>query len=125
MDKRIAGIARQMGAKHVGTLPAVGGGAFGMARLAQLLHERLTPSAGKRPGRPTNGTWTEQRKVPMSAETLSALQQLSARLSSPQRKVSPMQLAAQLLEDCVVKVAAKGAAKPRAKVGGKGRGKVT
>jgi len=105
MDKRISRIAKDLGAKHVGTLPNVGGGAFGMARLAQMLHERLAPSYGKRPGRPTNDRWTEHPKVPMSAETLASLQELSARLSSDERKVSPMQLAAQLLEESVVQIA--------------------
>jgi hypothetical protein len=104
MDKRIAQIARKMGAKHVGTLPDVGGGAFGMARLAQMIHTRLAPSTGKRPGRPTDDQWTEHRKVPMSRETLASLRELSERLSNEDRKVSPMQLAAQLLEQSVVQV---------------------
>ena len=101
MDRRISQIAKELGARHVGAVPNVGGGAFGMARLAALLQERLSPGIGKRPGRPTNATWTTQRKVPMSAATLSALNDLSVALSSEQRKVSPMQLAAQLLEECV------------------------
>jgi hypothetical protein len=101
MDKRIARIAKNIGAKHVGTLPDVGGGAFGMARLAQMMHARLAPSTGKRPGRPTNERWTERAKVPMSAETLASLRELSQHLSSEERKISPMQLAAQLLEDSV------------------------
>jgi len=105
MDQRIAKLAKGMGAKHVGTLPNVGGGAFGMARLAQMLHARLAPSSGKRPGRPTNDEWTEHPKVPMSPETLASLRDLSARLSSEERKVSPMQLAAQLLEECVLQIA--------------------
>jgi hypothetical protein len=104
MDKRIAQIAKDLGAKHVTKLPNVGGGAFGMARLAQILHARLAPSAGKRPGRPTNNEWTEHRKVPMSAATLATLQELSERLSSEKRRVSPMQLAAQLLEERVVQI---------------------
>jgi hypothetical protein len=104
MDKRISQIAKDIGATHVGTLPNVGGGAFGAARLAQILHERLAPSVGKRPGRPTNNQWTEHPKVPMSAETLASLQELSERISSEERKVSPMQLAAQLLEESVVQV---------------------
>jgi hypothetical protein len=108
MDKRIERIAKDLGALHVGRLPEVGGGAFGMARLARILQVRLAPSAGKRPGRPTNDQWTEHRKVPMSPETLASLQDLSARLSSSERKVSPMQLAAQLLEDSVGRVAARG-----------------
>ena len=106
MDKRIAQIAKDLGANHVGTLPKVGGGAFGMARLARLLHARLAPGAGKRPGRPTNDQWTEHRKVPMSRETLKSLRELSEHLSSEQRKVSPMQLAAQLLEESVVQIKA-------------------
>ena len=108
MDQRIAKLAKDMGAKHVGKLPNVGGGAFGMARLAQMLHARLAPSSGKRPGRPTNDEWTEHPKVPMSPETLASLRDLSARLSSEERKVSPMQLAAQLLEECVLQIARTG-----------------
>jgi hypothetical protein len=104
VDKRIARIAKNMGAKHVGTLPDVGGGTFGMARLAQIMHARLAPSTGKRPGRPTNERWTERAKVPMSAETLARLRELSERLSSEERKVSPMQLAAQLLEESVIQL---------------------
>jgi hypothetical protein len=123
MDKRIASIAKNLGAKHVGTLPDVGGGAFDMSRLAQLMHEQLAPSTGKRPGRPTNDQWTEQRKVPMSEETLTALQQLSASLSSDKRKVSPMQLAAQLLEESVVLIVAGSAKKSRRKTGSQVRQK--
>jgi hypothetical protein len=104
MDKRIAHIAKSIGAKHVGTLQDVGGGAFGMARLAQTMHARLAPSTGKRPGRPTNVRWTERAKVPMSTETLTSLQELSHRLSSEERRISPMQLAAQLLEESVVQL---------------------
>ncbi len=117
MDKRIERIAESVGAKYRGRLPATGGGAFGMARIAQLLYERLAgPVRGSGPGaRTTNDQWTEHRKVPLSAETLANLQELSVRLSSDERKVSPMQLAAQLLEECVVKVAAGGATSPRRK----------
>jgi hypothetical protein len=104
MDKRIARIAKNIGAKHVGTLQDVGGGAFGMARLAQMMRARLAPSAGKRPGRPTNEHWTERAKVPMSTDTLASLRELSQRLSSDERKISPMQLAAQLIEESVVQL---------------------
>jgi hypothetical protein len=101
MDRRITQVAKKIGARHVATLPNVGGGAFGMARFAQLLHSRLAPSTGRRPGRPTNELWTERPKVPMSAETLEALRALSSQLSNDERQVSPMQLAAQLLEDSI------------------------
>jgi hypothetical protein len=115
MDKRIARIAKDIGAKHRGHLPAVGGGAFGMAQIAQLLHERLAPSAGKRPGRPTNDRWTEHPKVPMSSDTLASLREISAQLSSEERKVSPMQLAAQLLEESVVRITGSGRKRSRRK----------
>jgi hypothetical protein len=113
MDKQIERIAKQLGAKHIRTLPNVGGGAFGMAQLAQILNARLAPSSGKRPGRPTNDQWTEHPKVPMSATTLASLRELSAKLSSEERKVSPMQLAAQLLEESVNRFADAGRRRPR------------
>jgi hypothetical protein len=105
MDKRIRQIAKDVGATHVETLPEIGGGAFGMARLAQSLYSQLAPSAGKRPGRPTNAEWNERGKVPMSTATLASLKELSAKLSTSDRKISPMQVAAELLEQGVMKVA--------------------
>jgi hypothetical protein len=101
MAKNRAKLARLLGAKIIGELPDVGGGAFGMARMAHLLHERLTPSQGERPGRPTNAAWVRRPKVPMSERTAKKLADLAAAMSTPQRKVSPMQLAAQLLEEAV------------------------
>ena len=101
MDKRIAKIAEQIGATHKGSLPEVGDGAFGMARLAQVLHGQLAPSTGKRPGRPTDRAWTKRYKVPMSEKTLASLETLSAKLSTSDRKISPMQVAANLLEQGV------------------------
>src|SRR5437899_10024165 len=93
--------AALFGAKLVGEVPDVGGGPFGMARLAHLLHQRLTPSQGERPGRPTNPNWATRCKVPMSEATLQKLTQLAEDMSTPERKVSPMQAAAQLLEEAV------------------------
>jgi hypothetical protein len=49
----------------------------------------------------------------MSRETLKSLRELSERLSSEERKVSPMQLAAQLLEESVVRVKAVRRKRPR------------
>lgn len=97
-------LAKLLGAKIVGKVPDVGGGAFGMARIAHLLHERLTPSEGERPGRPTNPKWVRRPKVPMSAATTQKLTKLAEALSTPNRKVSPMQVAAQLLEEALGKV---------------------
>jgi hypothetical protein len=93
--------ARLLGAKIAGEVSDVGGGPFGMARLARLMHQTLTPSQGERPGRPTNPNWTTRCKVPVSAATLEKLTQLAENMSMPERKVSPMQVAALLLEEAV------------------------
>jgi hypothetical protein len=52
MAKNRERLAELLGARIFGEIPDVGGGAFGVARPAHLLHERLTPSQGGRPGRP-------------------------------------------------------------------------
>src|SRR5258708_16775246 len=101
MAKNRDKLAALLGAKIVGEVPDIGGGAFGMARLAHFLHQRLTPSQGERPGRPTNPNWVIRPKVPMSEATAEKLAQLAATLSTAERKVSPMQVAAQLLEEAV------------------------
>jgi hypothetical protein len=95
------------GAKLVGEVPDVGGGPFGMARLAHLLHRRLTPSQGERPGRPTDSTWVSRPKVPMTEATQCRLAEIAAELSTPERQVSPMQVAAQLLEEALSRVQVK------------------
>ena len=93
-----------LGAEIVGTVPDVGGGPFGMARLAHIMHEKLTPSRGERPGRPTNPNWVTRSKVPMSEATVQRLSELAEEMSTDERKVSPMQVAAQLLEEALVEV---------------------
>ena len=104
MAKNREKLAELLGAKIVGEVPDVGGGAFGMARLAHILHQRLTPSQGERPGRPTSPNWVIRPKVPMSEATAEKLAQIAEALSTAERKVSPMQVAAQLLEDAVGRV---------------------
>jgi len=104
MAKNREKLAELLGARIVGEVPDVGGGAFGMARLAQLLHERLMPSQGERPGRPTNPAWDRRPKVPMSEATAEKLTRIAEAMSSSERKVSPMQVAAQLLEEVVARV---------------------
>src|SRR5260370_25669799 len=96
--------AQMLGAEIVGEVPDVGGGPFGMARLAHLMHQRLTPSRGERPGRPTNPDWVTRCKVPMSDATVQRLTELAEELSTAERKVSPMQVAAQLLEAALGRV---------------------
>ena len=82
----------------------VGGGAFGAARLAgniQQLRSRLAPGQGRRAGRPTDASWVRHPKVPMSEATERRLIRLAEEASASGRKIRPMQLAAQILEDAV------------------------
>jgi hypothetical protein len=102
MAKNIDTIAGQLGAKVVGQVPEVGGGAFGAARLARIIEElrsRLVPGQGRRAGRPTDARWVRHPKVPMSEATERRLARLAQEASASGRKISPMQLAAQILED--------------------------
>ena len=99
MAKEIEGLAKKLGAEVVGTVPDYSAGAFGVAKLAQTLRERLEPGRGKRPGRPSNPNWSKRSKVPLAEETEERLEQLARMLSDERRRVSPMQVAAQILEE--------------------------
>ena len=104
MARNIKQIAQEMGAEIIGHVPDTGGGAFGAARLTHVVHalrERLQPSRGRRPGRPTSKDWVLRSKIPMSSATRTKLRRLAQQMSTTDRKVSPMQVAAQLLEDAV------------------------
>ncbi|MGB9624683.1 MAG: hypothetical protein ACPMAQ_07450, partial [Phycisphaerae bacterium] len=97
-------IAHVMGAEIAGKVSQTGGGAFGAARIAEAvstLRQRLQPSRGKRPGRPTSKNRRSRLKVPMSARTRKKLRRLAERMSTAERKLSPMQVAAQLLEEAL------------------------
>ena len=107
MADNINRLARPLVAKVVARIPDTGGGAFGAARLAQIvsaLQARLVPSNGERPSRPTDSTWVRHPKVPMSAATERRLVRLAEQASTQDRKISPMQLAAQLLGDAVARL---------------------
>jgi hypothetical protein len=106
MPKNPQAFADLLGARIVGEVPEVSGGPFGMAQLADLLHRRLTPGRGERPGRPTDSSWVSRPKVPMSAATQRRLAEMAEEMSTPERRVSPMQVAAQLLEEAVGRVRA-------------------
>jgi hypothetical protein len=104
MARSIEKIASELGAKVIAQLPETGGGAFGAARLARLVKElqaRLAPGQGRRAGRPTERKWIRHPKVPMSTATQLSLVRLAEQASTPKRKISPMQLAAQILEDAL------------------------
>ena len=70
----------------------------------QRLRSRLAPGQGERPGRPSDPTWTVQRKLSMNAETLTTLERIAETLSTHERRVSPMQVAALLVEDAAEKL---------------------
>src|SRR6266478_1015697 len=104
MAKNIKKIAEILGAKIVAEVPDTGGGAFGAYRLGEIvahLQDRLQPGQGKRPGQPTAVEWVHHRKLPMRDDTFKKLEKLAARASTADRKVGPMQLAAQLLEEAI------------------------
>ena len=99
MAKNIKLLADKLGATLGGQVPEYSAGAFGIAMLAKVLKERLEPGRGKRPGRPSNPRWIKRPKVPMAPETEKRLQELARLLSDDERQVTPMQVAAQILED--------------------------
>ena len=107
MARNIKKIAEGLSATVVGQVPDTGGGAFGAARLAKIIETmqaRLVPGQGRRPGRPTNASWVKHPKVPMSEATRQRLVRLAEQSSLVGRKVSPMQIAAQILEDALAGV---------------------
>jgi len=91
MDK----IAKGLGAKRRGKVPA-GGGYFGAMQLLADIEVRFrVPSGG---GRPTDPSWTERRLLPLAPKTLKKLEEISARFREHGMNVEPMQLAALLIE---------------------------
>jgi hypothetical protein len=103
MSAKMEKLASKLGARVVGTVPEYSAGAFGAAELAEALRTMLEPGKGKRPGRPSNPNWTRRSKVPMAEETEARLEELARILSDENRKVSPMQVAAQLLEEAAAR----------------------
>jgi hypothetical protein len=104
MVKNIKRIADRLGAEIVAHVPETGGGAFGAARLAKCIESvqaRLVPGQGKRAGRPSEPSWVRHPKIPLSDTTRQRLLRLAESASAGGRKVSPMQIAAQILEDAL------------------------
>jgi hypothetical protein len=82
--------------------PHVGGGAFGASRIASIitqLQSRLVPNQDLRLERPSELNWVESPKIPMSKQTIAKLKLLAVQASHGERIISPMQIAAQILED--------------------------
>jgi hypothetical protein len=104
MAKNREKIAAALGGNVVVRVPHTGGGAFGAARLARIVADiqaRLQPGQGIRPGRPTDPSWVQHPKVPMSEATRQRLAWLAEQSSTTGRRVSPMQIAAQILEEAL------------------------
>jgi hypothetical protein len=110
MSSKIERLARKLGAEVVGEVHDYSAGAFGVAQLAQTLRDRLEPGRGKRPGRPSNPAWSKRTKVPLGEETETRLKALAGALSDERRKVSPMQVAAQILEEATASYFSRGRA---------------
>ena len=92
MDK----IARGLGAKRKGKVPAKGGYFGAVQLLADVEAKFRVPEGG---GRPTDPRWTERRLVPLAPETLERLEEITSRVRRHGGvNVEPMQLAALLLE---------------------------
>ena len=77
-------------------------GAARLARLIEQLRSHLVPGQGRRAGRPTDAKWLRHPKVPMREATARQLNRLAEEASTPDRKLNPMQFAAQILEDALV-----------------------
>lgn len=92
MDK----IARGLGAERRGKVASTGGYFGAMQLLADIEARFRVPAGG---GRPTDPKWTERRLVPLAAQTLERLDELTAKVREHGgMNVEPMQLAALLLE---------------------------
>jgi hypothetical protein len=91
-------IAQGLGAERCGKV-SPGGGYFGALQLAADVAARFrVPEGG---GRATDPSWSEQRLIRLSPQTLERLEKLAE-----QAHASPMQVAALLLERAVQTVLA-------------------
>jgi hypothetical protein len=100
IDKFAAGL----GARVVGEVPDTRAGAFGAARLARIVETvqaRLETGQVLRPGRPDDGSWVRHPRVPICDATRRCLEQLAEQSSVEGRKVSPVQIAARILEEAL------------------------
>ena len=73
MTKELEEIARAMGAKIVGEIPDVGGGAFGAARLARVYQQRSEQARGPQAPESAPGRLLEIRISERLAQGLESL----------------------------------------------------
>ena len=86
-------IAKTLGAQRQGKVVAKGGYLGALQLAAEVATRFRIPPGG---GRATDPSWTEQRLVRLSPQTFQRLEKLAK-----QTNVSPMQVAAVLLEQAV------------------------
>ena len=91
-------IAKTLGAQRRGKVVAKGGYPGALQLAAEVRNRFRIPPGG---GRATDPSWTEQRLVRLSPQTFQHLEKLAK-----QTNVSPMQVAAVLLEQAVDNAAA-------------------
>ncbi len=96
--RSIEELRRALGADEPQPVRAVPHGPYGALHLAAELRERLQPGRGARPGRPTDPAWAVRRLVGFRPETWRRLREIAAGASTPDRRVSPAQVAAALVE---------------------------
>ena len=91
-DKRVE---KALGAKRIVPVPNLpSGGPLDLLELRAHVASRLRSSGG----RPTDPDWKLQRLVPFRKDRWRQLEDLATRLSNDERKVSPAQVAAMLIE---------------------------
>jgi hypothetical protein len=86
-------IAKAMGAKIIGRVPNVQGGALGAAHLAGIYQARME-EVRKEQGPSTENLTIE---IPIGEATAQALAELADLASTPNKRISPMQVARGLL----------------------------
>lgn len=67
-------------------------------KLAEAARTELLPRVVSNGGRPTDLAWDMRRTIPLSAATYETLQSIAEQLSTDERIISPMQVAAFAVE---------------------------
>lgn len=86
-------IARLMGARIVGKVPEIGGGAIGAAYHAHVYRQRMAELRAD----------FARHGYDLSEETVRTLAEMAAEASTPRRPVTPQQIAMQIIEKAVRK----------------------
>jgi hypothetical protein len=91
-------IAKALGAERRGAVRAEGGHFGAMQLVAEVQARFKTPAGG---GRGTDPAWTEKRLLPLTPETLNRLEHLAGAIGKQGVNISPLQVAALLLEHAI------------------------